>query len=123
MTSENNPFDTDASDPTDAQLKRVFTALKDPLRRETLRELSDREKDTISVDALCRTFGENPQVLEGTEYEGWEVESLRTELIHTHLPYLEDRKVLEYDTRSEMVRYRSHSIVEAALESLDDEQH
>ncbi|MFH5802122.1 hypothetical protein [Haladaptatus sp. CMAA 1911] len=123
MTSENNPFDTDNNDPTSTQLTRVLKALKDPLRRETLRELADREEDTISVDALCRTFGTESQAFEGTEYEGWEVESLRTELIHTHLPYLEDRKVIEYDARSEMIRYRSHSTIETVLESVDDVQH
>jgi DNA-binding transcriptional ArsR family regulator len=122
MPSKNNPFDGDASEPTDAQLKRVFTALKDPLRCETFRELTDREENTLSVDSLCRILEENSQALEGTEYEGWGVESLRTELIHTHLPYLEDRKVLEYDARSEMIRYRSHSVVETVLESLDDAQ-
>ena len=123
MSSENNPFDEDTSDPTDAQLKRVFTALKDPLRREILRELTDREENTLSVDSLYRILEEDSQALKGTEYEGWDVESLRKELIHTHLPYLEDRKVLEYDARSEMIRYRSHSAVETVLEALDDEQY
>ncbi|WP_438267496.1 DUF7344 domain-containing protein [Haladaptatus halobius] len=121
MPSKNNLFDRDASDPTDAQLKRVFTALKEPLRRETIMELTDRDEDTISVDSLCRTLGEDPRPSEGTEYEGWEAESLRRELIHTHLPYLEDRKVIEYDARSEMVRYRSHSTVEAVLETINDQ--
>ncbi|WP_227379583.1 DUF7344 domain-containing protein [Haladaptatus halobius] len=122
MASKDNPFDMDGSDPTSAQLERVFTALKDPLRRETLMELADREEDTISVDALCLTFGEDPRGLEGTEYEGWEVESLRTEMIHTHLPYLEDRNVIEYDARSEMIRYRGHSTVEAVLETIDEQK-
>jgi DNA-binding transcriptional ArsR family regulator len=121
MTSENNPTDTDSSDPTSAQLNRVFTALKDPLRRKTLRELTDREKDTISVGALCRTFREESQAFEGTEYEGWEIESLRMELINTHLPYLEDRGVIEYDARSEMIRYRNHSTVETVLETINDQ--
>ncbi|WP_266082852.1 DUF7344 domain-containing protein [Haladaptatus caseinilyticus] len=104
MPSENNPFDSDTSESTDTQLNQVFTALKDPLRREILMDIAERNEDTLSVDSLCRTLDEDPRAFEGTEYEGWEVESLRTKLIQTHLPHLVDRKVVEYDARSEMIR-------------------
>jgi hypothetical protein len=73
------------------------------------------------VDALCRTLEEESQAFEGTEYQACEIESLRTELINTQLPYLEDCSVIEYDARSEMIRYRNHSTVETVLETINDQ--
>ncbi|WP_436927577.1 DUF7344 domain-containing protein [Halosimplex amylolyticum] len=47
-------------------------------------------------------------------------ESIRIDLYHIHLPFLDEEETIDFDHRSETVQYRSHARLEAELDQLSD---
>lgn len=86
------------------QLSRYFDALADERRRHALYYL--RQHGTASLDelarhAVVRETGHPPDERSDDEYE-----RVKSELHHKHLPRLADYGLVEFDPRSEQVRYR-----------------
>ncbi|WP_433632007.1 DUF7344 domain-containing protein [Halomicrococcus sp. NG-SE-24] len=77
----------------------ICRLLVDAHRRHVLYYLEIGSTKTATLDELvaylCEAIGDfdTPQ-------------QVRTRLVHQHLPYLADYNVIEYDQRSETVRYR-----------------
>lgn len=87
-----------------SQLDYYFDALSDQRRRYALYYLSQR--DSANVDELARQvtaweMGRLPATLTAKTYE-----PTRVELQHNHLPRLADYGLVEFDSRTNEVRFR-----------------
>ncbi|SFS46911.1 DUF7344 domain-containing protein [Halostagnicola kamekurae] len=98
----------------------VLHLVADPRRRTILHQLRENG-GVIEIEALAdvvaeRTARSSP--IEETDPPTARTDDqrlTRAELHHTHLPKLADAGVIEYDSRTGTVRYRSHDRVEALL--------
>lgn len=97
------------------QLDTVFGLLRAARRRYLLYYLYDAEDEVISVEELVEAV---------REYEGADTtaddlpqrQSIRTSVVHNHLPRLGAMNVLDYDPRSGTVRFKGHLPLETWLE-------
>lgn len=84
-------------------LDAVLQCLVHPRRRHILYLLQDTpivtEADLANHLALLETEESTGEILDKT------LEGIRIELRQNHLPHLEDARLIEYDRRSETVRY------------------
>ncbi|MFC7131878.1 MULTISPECIES: ArsR/SmtB family transcription factor [Salinibaculum] len=97
--------------PEAEQLDRVFRALAAPVRRELLRALSEREVDHADLSWLADR-------LTGVDDRLDTPEQVVVALTHVHLPMLADAGLVEYDRRSETVRYDPHPFVSRMLRTI-----
>ncbi|TYT61888.1 DUF7344 domain-containing protein [Natrialba swarupiae] len=110
---------TQLSTDTTPSLDVVFDLLSNHRRRYVLYFLYDRPDGVATLEEVT----DNVVAFENRE-EGSELVSeidrqkleIRTELQHVHVPKLEDSGVLEYDRRSETVRYWTQPTLEEWLE-------
>lgn len=63
--------------------------------------------ETISLSTLIRVLCEHVRTSPAR---------LKTELCHIHLPMLADHQMIEYDARSETIRYRKIDRIESIVE-------
>ncbi|GAA0248191.1 hypothetical protein ACFFQF_06790 [Haladaptatus pallidirubidus] len=84
------------------RLNAVFNALSDSERRRVIHYLTKTSDGTATVDELATL---------GNDFAGNEVR-----LRHIHLPHLDGTKLIEYDERTETVRYRDHPFFEDILD-------
>lgn len=96
--------------PTDTALE----VLADPLRRSLVTQLVDGHENVTTLAELVDriTPGNPPPESPGVTRH----DALRLELVHTHLPTLEDAGVVEYDARTGTIRYHPDERVEKLLE-------
>jgi len=95
-----------SADKTDTYLQLVA----DRRRRHLLQTL--REEDTASVDDLAGKLASDG---------GASPERVAVDLHHNHLPKLADEEIVEYDSRSNTVRYSPPKQFEAVAETLLEE--
>lgn len=99
------------TDRLDDELK----ALASPERREVLDHFIATDTVVADVEVLsCKVARLRADGGSGRP----STEAARTELHHVHLPKLTDCGLVEYDTRSETVRYQPDESVEALVEFL-----
>lgn len=79
--------------------KEVFEALSSPYRRCVLHYFHSRDDDIAALEELYQ-FIRSSADLEVNE------DHARVQLRHHHLPLLEQKGFIEYDTRDNMIRYR-----------------
>ncbi|WP_209019667.1 DUF7344 domain-containing protein [Halorussus marinus] len=91
------------SDGGTSLLSRVFGALAEPRRRYVLYYL--REHGRARVDDLAIQIGAWERDVATAELSVDDVEQITLELVHTHLPKLEDAGLVGYDRRTETVSY------------------
>lgn len=84
---------------------RVFEVLADRQRRVLLRRLVDEE--IAGVDDLADAISERVDEPRS---------QVRLGLVHTHLPKLDETAIVDYDRRSETVRYYEHDFLEYVLD-------
>ncbi|WIV67692.1 DUF7344 domain-containing protein [Natrialbaceae archaeon AArc-T1-2] len=94
-------------------LDRVFDLLSDRRRRLVLYHLHDCADDTATVDEITAYVASQEESKTSPQEHRQEIVM---SLEHVHLPRLEDAAVLEYDRRSETVRYRQQPSLEEWLE-------
>lgn len=93
----------------------VFDALADWRRREVCQFFKEGDVSTATVDELAMLLaGCEPTGLHGPD--GRTHEEFATELTETHLPRLDAAGVVDYDDRSDTVRYWGQPTVEKWLE-------
>ncbi|THE63365.1 hypothetical protein D8Y22_18905 [Salinadaptatus halalkaliphilus] len=99
-------------------LDLVFNLLSNRRRRYTLYFLYDRPDGVATLEELTdHVVGLETQIGEtGGASTDEQIEEVRVELQHVHLPKLEDAGVLETDQRSETVRYWTQPSLEEWLE-------
>jgi hypothetical protein len=90
-------------------LGTVFQLLAAPMRRQLLYYLRKPEQHIASLDELIKHVDSETKIPRSRE-------QTRRALVHEHLPKLADHDVIEYDSRSEMVRYRDGHRLESVIE-------
>ena len=94
---------------TDLSRDDVYSILADHFRRVALYYLVYEADGGITPDELTEYLRTT------ADAETTRKQSLQTRLHHTVLPCLQDHGLIDYDTRSEMIRYRGHPQLEAVL--------
>jgi DNA-binding transcriptional ArsR family regulator len=84
-------------------LSRIFEALADPRRRFVLYYLRDHGEAT--VDDLAVHIAAWERDVPASEVSDEDTQQIAVELVHSHLPRLEDEGLVEYDPRTETVSY------------------
>lgn len=98
----------DRDSPIDAALR----ALADEHRRLTIQFLMEAPEETASFDELRDHVTAHSSGDSGPR-------EVAIRLHHVHLPLLADADIVDYDPRSETVRYRTDSLVESVLSSIE----
>jgi len=93
----------------------LYRSLAQQRRRNILRCLQDAENEVIQLDTLVEDI-----VQKEVDFPKSDKESIRIDLYHVHLPLLNEMGVIDFDYRSETVRYLSHPRLEAELNQLSD---
>lgn len=86
------------------RLDVLLTVLSNHRRRETLYYL--RERDVAELDELCRYLVEASSETPTTSVTDDRLERTKTAVVHTDLPMLREAGVIDFDSRTETVRYR-----------------
>lgn len=90
----------------------------DRRRRRILRHLMENGEEAVPVGELAAAVDGTAATADGER--GEPAERVAVELHHVHLPKLADSGVVDYDTRNDTVRYRSHDSIEALVRSLSE---
>jgi hypothetical protein len=90
-------------------LGTAFKLLAVPVRRQVCYYLRESKQHVASLDELVEHVNSETEAPDSRE-------QIRVGLVHTHLPKLANHGVIEYDSRSEMVRYRDGSYLESVVE-------
>lgn len=91
-------------DETRRRLDDILAVLSDRRRRDLLYHLVGTE--VTDVDTLTRNAAAMFEQTPAEDVPSEIREQVRVELVHSHLPKLADVGVIEFDPRSEAVRYR-----------------
>ena len=87
----------------------VFRALAHPIRRELLCLLHERDDTVVSGNGLSEQLADRVEDLTQEEIHG--------NIYHVHLPCLDDTGVVEYDSRSDTVRYEEPEWLSTTIEN------
>lgn len=93
----------DAGDIGRQKLERIFEVLTSQRRRYILYEIQDSE--VSDIDSLANTVIAMEKEISPDEVDHGDVEDVRVQLMHSDIPKLADAGFIEYDPRSEAVRY------------------
>jgi hypothetical protein len=89
--------------PQPSRLDRAFEVLSDAQRRRLVYYLVESTDGSTTVEKLCDALDGDSQHIE-------------TRLRHVHLPRLEATSIVDYDARTEAVRYSDDAILEKILD-------
>lgn len=95
-------------------LDTVFDILSNRRRRFALYHLHDQRDAVATVTEIARTVAQRERTYCAGDDPG--VDSIVTELVHVHFPALEGAGIVEFDQRSETVRYHRQPSLEEWLE-------
>lgn len=90
----------------------VFELLADWRRRAVCRYFVTTGSSSAHVDTVARR-------IDGDDVEGAEIGAVRTELVEEHLPRLDEAGVVDFDPRTDFVKYWGHSTLEKWAEHAD----
>lgn len=115
FTRERGKENARVSDGGESLLSRVFGALAHPRRRYVLYYLRDHGQ--AQTDDLARQIAAWERDVPRDEVPEDVAEQVSLELLHSHLPKLEDQGLVEYDPRTETVNYAyPPSLLDEALD-------
>lgn len=107
----NGPLGSDGGHPF---LTRVFSSLSTQRRRYVLYQLQDTPY--MQVDDLAVQIAAWEQDIPVDEVTADQCKRVQTDLVHSHLPKLDDYDIVDYDARSEAVRLTEpHSLLSEVL--------
>jgi len=95
----------------------LYRSLAHQRRRHLLRYLQTAEESVIKLDTLVEDI-----VQKESDSLTSDKESIRIDLYHVHLPLLNEKGVIDFDHRSETVRYQGHQRLEAELKQISDDK-
>lgn len=99
----------------------VRSLLLNRRRRRLLDYLASRSNDVATLDELREHLvAAEAEMSDGYVPSSDHREEVETSLVHIHLPKLSAVGVLEYDDRSETVRYYGDERLEARLRRIDE---
>ncbi|WP_254532916.1 DUF7344 domain-containing protein [Natrinema gelatinilyticum] len=92
------------NDGSGSTFDELFSIMANQRRRYVLYYLHDAARDTVEYNELTETIArwETPS---GEDPPNDHLEALELELQHHHLPKLGDHGIIDYDSRSKMIRY------------------
>ena len=112
--ADGGPFVTDERTMPTSDLDELFEVLADGQRRQILAYLDDIDDDVAAFSELIEHVADD-SVGESTDAPAEESTDARkrvaVSLHHNHLPKLSAAGIVEYDVRSETVRYRGGPVV------------
>jgi DNA-binding transcriptional ArsR family regulator len=103
-----------SGDPPDLSYDTIFALLANSRRRAIIRILATGPADVIELDEMTEAL----QTSESPSVRG-ERDAIAIECLHVHLPKLADAGVVEYDPRSEIIRYHRNPRLEGILDSIE----
>ncbi|WP_137283642.1 DUF7344 domain-containing protein [Halorussus salinisoli] len=106
VTPDGGPSVSDEQITTQTDLDELFEVLADGHRRHVLGYLTGIDDEVAAFSELVEHVADN--LAEETTDDH---ERVAMNLHHNHIPKLEDANVVEYDLRSETVRYRGGPVV------------
>lgn len=92
-------------------LDDMLEALSDGRRREILYSMDEEDSDIFGYDELVEELIEDG-------LSPHDKDEFKVDLIHMHLPKLEESGIVEHDQRSETIRYTADENVSDVLEFL-----
>ena len=92
-------------------LDALFEVLADGHRRRLLGYFEDTDDDVAAFSDLVEHVADESVGVSNDDHE-----RVAVNLHHSHLPKLEDANLVEYDPRSETVRYRGGPVVSSWVE-------
>lgn len=104
---------------TTPMIDDVFAALSDWRRRAVCRYLVTCEDTGVDVEAVAAAVARRGQA-SGVADPDATVETVERALTETHLPELDRIGLLDFDERSDAVRYWGHATVEKWAEHAED---
>ncbi|MFC7081107.1 DUF7344 domain-containing protein [Halorussus caseinilyticus] len=105
-TPDGGPSVSDERTTTGTDLDQLFEVLADGYRRRVLAYLDDTDDGIAAFSELVEHVADDSDGESTDDHE-----RIAVNLHHNHLPKLEDANVVEYDPRSEVVRYRGDPFV------------
>jgi len=106
-------FDSGVLCMTDEGSDPVYRCLANEHRRTVLACLRDWEDQAVSLDDLVDAVVERE-----TNSPTPDSETVAIELYHSHLPMLATHGVIDFDERTETIRYSGHSEIERILDAM-----
>ena len=91
------------------EIDEIHNLLNDPYRRDLIQILQNDENLVVTFDELLTTLAE---MRTNHSAESIETDEIALRLVHIHIPHLIDAGVLDYDTKTEEIRYYRNEIVE-----------
>lgn len=102
-----------------AKVDDALHVLESPERRRILAHLDDESVEWTTVGELASHLTDSSPEPRTTEERSGQ--TLEARLHHVHLPKLDDLGIVEYDPRSNAIRYRSDGRVEELLACLPND--
>jgi hypothetical protein len=96
----------------------VFGLLADWRRRAVVLHFVHADEPTATVDTLAEVVTQRGMGRDGIAVGS--VSAVRTDLVEVHLPRLDEKGVLDFDGRSESVRYWGQPTLEKWAEHADE---
>ncbi|MFH5801156.1 hypothetical protein [Haladaptatus sp. CMAA 1911] len=93
-------------------LSTASKLLTKPTRRAVIQHFSARKTPTAELSELVDYVHETVETVTNPK-------QARITLVHQHLPKLAEHEVIDYDERSETIRYRDEKHLEHLLEIID----
>lgn len=106
--------DADVQSPS-LTVDQVLETISNERRRYILKYFHQTDNDTAALDTLIDYV--TTQEFDSTPSDR-EREELSTSIYHVHLPYLQDVGLIEYDERSDRVRFYHHPVVDEWLTAI-----
>ena len=95
----------------------VLDLLSHSHRRAILRTLCEHTDDVVEFDVVIEELAD---VESDMSADSVEVARITSTLIHQHCPKLREAGVIDYDVRSDEIRYYPNERIELALELIDE---
>lgn len=109
------PLATDLRSMSDSRLDASLRLVSDRQRRRILRRLRDDPTGTTTLEDLLDDLSDGGAAPTADPPDR---DRLSIQLIHSHLPKLNDHGVIDYDRDDEVIRYRPDEGVETVLDAL-----
>jgi len=94
------------------QLDPCLKLLSDAQRRKIIHQLQDEVAGETTVEALVDHLDN------GHSAEGLDRDQLSIQLIHNHLPKLDDYGIIHYDQEHKIIRYKPDEQIETVLDAI-----
>jgi DNA-binding transcriptional ArsR family regulator len=98
------------------QFDTYLTLLSDRQRRRIIHQLRTETAEKTTVEDLVNHLYNGDSASLTTECP--DRDQLSIQLIHTHLPKLDEHEIIEYDRENNVVRYRPDEQIETILDAL-----